>query len=189
MKGIIFNLLENVVRREYGDDFWEGLLDAAHLDGAYTSLGSYPDEDIVKLVRAASSALNLPTEAVIRWFGRKALPLLATSYPHFFEGHGSARTFLLTLNDVIHTEVRKIYPGAEVPEFDYDTSLPGGLLMGYRSPRKLCALAHGFIEADAAHYGEELVFQQPKCMHNGDEKCVFQILLKKSEAGRDDRRQ
>ena len=189
MKGIIVNLLESVVRREYGDSFWDELLDAAHLDGAYTSLGSYPDEDLVKLVRAASSTLNLPMGAVIRWFGRKALPLLAKNYPHFFEGHRSARTFLLTLNDVIHSEVRKIYPGAEVPEFDYDTSLTDELLMGYRSPRKLCALAHGFIEGAAAHYGEELVFEQPKCMHNGDEKCVFKILLKKSEARSDDRGQ
>src|SRR5262249_15010121 len=124
--------------------------------------------------------LNHPPDEIIRWFGRKSLPLLAQRYPQFFVGHKSARTFLLTLNDVIHTEVRKIYPGAEVPEFDYDSSSPDVLVMGYRSRRKLCALAQGFIEAAASHFEEDLIFQQPMCMHRGDDKCVFRIALKRS---------
>jgi hypothetical protein len=178
MKGIIFNLLEEVVRKQYGDETWEALLDAAGADGAFTSLGNYPDAQMFTLVAAAAAALKTSPEQVTRWFGRESLPLLASRYPHFFAGHKSARTFLLTLNDVIHTEVRKIYPGSEVPEFDYDSSSPDVLLMGYRSPRKLCALAHGFTEAAAALYGEDLLFEQPQCMHRGDAKCVFKIVLK-----------
>jgi hypothetical protein len=46
MKGIIFNLLEEVVIRDHGADTWDELLSATCLDGAYTSLGSYPDEHI-----------------------------------------------------------------------------------------------------------------------------------------------
>jgi hypothetical protein len=122
MKGIIFNLLEEVVRSAHGDEAWDGLLEASGLDGAFTSLGSYPDEHLAKLVAAASAALGQPPDAVVRWFGRSALPLLAQRYPDFFTGHTSVRTFLLTLNDVIHTEVRKIYPGADVPVFRYGAS-------------------------------------------------------------------
>jgi len=33
MKGIIFNLLEEVVRKDYGDETWEDLLEAAQVDG------------------------------------------------------------------------------------------------------------------------------------------------------------
>ncbi len=54
MKGIIFNLVEEVVRNRYGEDTWDELLDAAGLDGAYTSLGSYPDEELLRLVAAAA---------------------------------------------------------------------------------------------------------------------------------------
>ena len=182
MKGIIFNLLEEVVRKEYGDDVWEDLLETAQVDGAYTSLGNYPDESMMKLVAAAAKALNTPAAEVTRWFGRKSLPLLAERYPDFFSGHKSARTFLLTLNDVIHTEVRKIYPGSEVPVFEYDSSSPDVLFMGYRSRRKLCALAHGFTEAAAAHFGEDLIFEQTECMHRGDKRCLFRIALKHSAA-------
>ena len=27
------------------------------------------------------------------------------------------------------------------------------------------------------HFGEDLVFEQPECMHRGDNKCVFRIVL------------
>ena len=179
MKGLIFNLFEEVVRREYGDDTWEDVLENADVDGAYSSLGSYPDAEITKLISAAASALQLEPQVVFRRLGRHALPLLAGKYPQFFERHKTTRTFLLSLNDVIHAEVRKIYPGAEVPEFDYDTSSPDLLVMGYASPRRLCALAQGFTEGAAAHFGEQVVFEQPQCMNRGDQKCVFEISFKK----------
>jgi Haem-NO-binding len=182
MKGVVFNLLESVVRRDYGDDTWDTLLEAAHVDGAYTSLGNYPDEEITKLVGAASSALKMPADNVVRWFGRNALPLLAKKHPQFFAPHKSTRSFLLTLNDVIHSEVRKLYPGADVPVFTYDTSSLEVLLMYYRSPRKLCALAEGFIEATAAHYHEELTLDHPECMKRGDDKCVLRVSVKKTSA-------
>src|SRR5689334_17847243 len=108
MKGIIFNLLEEVVRREYGEDTWDALLEAAQAGGSYTSLGNYPDEELMRLVGAAAARLQQPPDAIVRWFGKNALPLIANLYPRFFEGHTSTRPFLLTLNDIIHTEVRKL---------------------------------------------------------------------------------
>jgi hypothetical protein len=181
LKGIVFNLLEAVIRRDHGDDAWDAFLEAAGTDGAYTSLGNYPDEELVRLVGAASSALQMPANDVVRWFGRNALPLLAEKHPQFFTPHKSTRPFLLTLNDVIHAEVRKLYPGADVPSFTYDTSSPDVLLMHYRSPRKLCALAEGFIEATAAYYAEELSLDQPECMNRGDHKCVLRVSVRKPE--------
>jgi hypothetical protein len=175
VKGIVFNLLEEAVSREHGDAVWDDLLDAASVNGAYTSLGSYPDEDLLKLVGAASSALGLPPDDVVRWFGRSAIPLLADKYPDFFSPHQSTRPFVLTLNSIIHPEVRKLYPGADVPVFDYDTSSEDVLVMGYESARKMCSFAEGLIEGTAAHYGETATIEQPKCMKRGDEKCVLEI--------------
>lgn len=175
MKGIVFNLLEQVVSREYGEDVWDDLLDTAELDGTYTSLGTYPDEDLMALVGAASAALDLPAEDIVRWFGRQALGLLAETYRQFFEPHASTRPFVLTLNDIIHPEVRKLYPGADVPVFDFDTGSDEVLVMGYQSPRKLCAFAEGLIAGAADHYGERASIEQPQCMNRGDSKCVLEI--------------
>ena len=171
MKGIVFNLVEEVITRDHGDGTWDALLEAARLDGAYTSLGSYSDDDLTKLGAAASSALGTPAEAVIRWFGREALPLLAERYPSFFSGHASAQSFVSTSNDIIHPEVRKLYPGADVPDFEFHRPSEETLVVGYRSKRKLCALAEGFIDGSAGYYAQVVTIEQPLCMNRGDDKC------------------
>ena len=173
MKGIVFNLLQESVSRQYGESTWDALLDAAGLDGAYTALGTYDDGEALKLVGAASSALQSSPDDVLRWFGRSAMPLLATSYPQFFEPHESTRSFLLTLNQIIHPEVRKLYPGADVPTFEFDTSDEQGLTIGYMSARKFCSFAEGLIEGAAEHFGEKVSIAQPGCMLRGDDKCLI----------------
>jgi hypothetical protein len=177
MKGIVFNLLEEVVTDAYGADTWDALLEAGGLEGSFTSLGSYPDQELMGLVEAAAAHLKVPAPSVLSWFGERALPRLAERYPQFFAGHDGTRSFLLTLNDVIHPEVRKVYPGAGVPEFDFDTSSEEVLVMGYRSERKLCALAEGFIRGAATYYGQSVELEQPRCMHRGDDECRLRIRL------------
>lgn len=175
MKGIIFNLLEELVVRDFGPDTWDALLDAAGLDGSFTSLGSYPDESLFKLVGAAATALNKPPGDIVRWFGVQAIPLLAKKYPAFFDRHQNTRSFILTLNSIIHPEVRKIYPGADVPDFDFDSSSPDQLILGYRSKRRLCALAEGLVQGAAAHFKEVVTIGHPLCLHRGDDQCRLQL--------------
>lgn len=171
MKGVVFNLLEAAVTRDYGEDTWDDLLAAAGLVGAYTTLGNYPDEELGRLVGAASESLGLPAQDIIRWFGREALPALAEAYPGFFAGHTGTRSFVLTLNDIIHPEVRKLYPGADVPTFEFADGDDGTLRMGYASHRRMCAFAEGLIEGAAAHFGERVSIDQPACMLRGDDHC------------------
>lgn len=175
MKGIIFNLLEEVVTQKFGADTWDRLLEATKLDGSFTSLGSYPDEQLVALVEAASAALKLPADQIIRWFGGEAIPLLVKKYPAFFARHTSTRPFILTLNGIIHPEVRKLYPGADTPDFEVDASSPEMLVLGYRSKRKLCALAEGLVQGAANHYHETVTINHCACMHRGDPACRLEL--------------
>lgn len=173
MKGVIFNLLEQVVTEDFGEQTWDALLDATGLEGAYTAVGSYDDGELMALVGAASKALDKPADDVVRWFGRQSLPILASRYPGFFEGHETTKGFLLTLNAVIHPEVRKLFKGAYAPSFEFETSKDDVLELGYISDRNLCSFAEGLIEGAAAHYGEEVSIEQTQCAKRGDEKCVL----------------
>lgn len=182
MKGIIFNLLEDVVTEAHGEATWDRLLATTGLEGAFTSLGNYPDEDFYMLVGAASAAVNQPPNVIVRWFGAQALPRLAAKYPALFDGHRSTRPFILTLNGIIHPEVRKLYPGADPPEFDFDMSSPDVLVMSYYSKRKLCALAEGLIEGAAGHFGETVHIGHPVCMHRGDSRCRLELSFARTES-------
>ena len=175
MKGIVFILLGEVVRREHGEAMWEALLDRSGAGGAYTTLGNYADGEFFDLVRAAAAETGMAIPDVVRWFGREAQGLLAARYPEFFAPHDHARAFVLTLNDIIHPEVRKLYPGADVPDFGFDTSDPDVLRMTYHSERAMCAFAEGLIEGAARHYGQRAEIVQPRCMHHGDDHCLLEV--------------
>lgn len=129
MKGVIFNVLEEVVTQQFSQDVWEDLIDKAGVDGAYTSLGNYADEDLVSLVTTSAEVLGKTPGDILRWFGQSAMPLLATRYPSLFESHKSSRDFVLSVNKIIHPEVRKLYAGASCPFFHFKPSESGSMAM------------------------------------------------------------
>ena len=175
MKGIVFNLLEECVSRTHGEDTWDLLLQKAGLEGAFTSLGTYPDEQLYALVAAAAEALKVPPQGVIRWFAVEAAGLFAERFPEFFSPHKTTRSFLMTLNGIIHPEVRKLYPGADVPNFTFEDQADGRLSIVYHSHRKLCALAEGLIEGSAKQFGEKVTIEQPVCVQRGDPECILVV--------------
>jgi hypothetical protein len=175
MKGIVFNLLEQVVVLHHGDAVWDTLLDKTGLTGSYTSLGSYPDDQIGQLVTAASDMLGIPPADVLRWFGRQAMPLLAQRFPAFFAPHASTVPFIKSVNSIIHPEVRKLYAGAGCPHFQFADMPDGTLRIGYNSTRQLCALAHGFVEGAADHFHEHADVEHIACMTKGDERCEMRL--------------
>lgn len=173
MKGIVFNLLEQIVTSEYGPRAWDDLIDSAGVDGVYAAVGSYEDAEFGRLVTAASVMLETPPDVLVRWFGKRALALLQLRYPQFFEPHQSSKPFILTLNEIIHPEVRKLFPGADVPEFSFGESGPDTVVLSYVSNRALCALAEGLVEGTAEHYREAVEIEQTECSKRGDQRCVL----------------
>jgi hypothetical protein len=182
MKGIIFNLLEDIVRQHHGMEVWEAMLDLSGASGIYTSLGNYSDEEIFDLVAAASRILDLPAEDVLRWFGRHAMVELSRRMPEMFNIHSSSRAFILNVNRAIHPEVRKLYSGADCPYFNFQDAPDGSLTMSYRSSRRLCHLAEGFIAGAEKIYCDSVKTRQDKCMHRGDDHCLFVLNWPKQAA-------
>lgn len=188
MKGVMFNLLEEVVTSDHGPWAWDDLLDDLGVDGAYTAVETYDDAEFVALVDALPTGATCPATGITtaggdatRWYGRSAIPLLAGRYPVFFDGHTDARDFLATVEDVIHTEVRKLDPTADVPHVGVEqrTEADGSrtLVLDYRSQRRLCHLAEGFVLGAGDHYGQPLEVAQPTCMLRGDASCQLVVRL------------
>ncbi len=178
MKGIIFNLVEEVVVNDYNVETWEDLLDLTHVQGAYSAVGSYPDEELTALVEAGSEQTGIDGQDLLRHIGRRAIPLLQERYPEFFEAHTDCRGFLGSLNEVIHPEVRKLYQGAEPPLFVMSEADDGSLLMEYHSHRSMCALAEGLILGTADIYGQQVTVTQPACKLHGAAHCELLVALR-----------
>jgi len=175
MKGIIFNLLEEVIGAAHGPAAWADLIDAAGVDGAYTSLGSYPDAELLRIVETSAAALGMTPAQVLRWFGRSAMPLLAVRFPHLFANHATARNFVGSVNAIIHPEVRKLYSDAICPHFHFTNRSDGALLIAYQSPRRLCPLVEGFVEGASDHFGEAVTIEHLTCMLDARPLCQIAV--------------
>lgn len=175
MKGIIFNLVEEIISQDYGIETWEDLLDQSGVPGAYSAVASYPDEQLFTIIDIACAMTGKSQQELLRYVGRRSIPLLQQRYPEFFVLHSDSRSFLGSLNEVIHPEVRKLYTGAEPPHFEFADEADGSLVMEYHSHRSMCAFGEGLILGAGDSYGDQLRVSQLECKLNGAPFCVLRV--------------
>ena len=154
MKGIVFTEFLEMVESSFSADMVDDLIDDAQPahGGSYTAVGTYDHSELVAMVVALSGRTGTPVPDLVHAFGRHLFARFHAGYPAFFEGMSGAVQFLAGIEDVIHAEVLKLYPDAQLPRFEC-TLLPDGLEMVYHSPRHFDDLAHGLIDGAVAHWG------------------------------------
>ena len=177
MKGIVFNLLSEMVEEKFGIEAWDTLLLDTEQDGVYVSTESYPDEMLMALVSAASNRLDIPVHDLVKAFGEFMFPHFYKQFPTFFEADMTLKGFLLSVDRVIHVEVRKLHPDAGLPEFEYIDEEDNELTMYYASPRKLCMLAEGLIAGAATHFNTKYALTHDECMHKGADRCKLHLTI------------
>jgi len=181
MKGMVFNLLEEFVVDNYGQDAFEDIYESTKLQTTDPFVGpaTYPDKDFMALVETACQKLNVPLADAVRAFGKYCFPKLVEIEPSFVNNPKNAKDFLKTVHDIIHVEVKKLHPDAELPTFEYNDPGKNQLQMIYNSPKKLCIFAEGLIKGCGEHYKEKISCKQIKCCNNGDDCCVFDLEFSK----------
>lgn len=178
MKGVIFNIFEDFVVANWGEEAYEDILDAAKPSCPFfVGPDTYPDDDLFGLVTTACEKHGIDLADAVRAVGVFAFPRLAQKYPVFVKEHSDFKTFMRTVDALIHVEVKKILSGAILPEFELEDPGPHQLIVRYRSPRKLCAFAEGLMTGAAEHFGQVIRYTHGPCMHEGHDHCRFAIEL------------
>ncbi|MFC0337184.1 Haem-NO-binding [Kushneria avicenniae] len=178
MKGIIFNMFNDIVVSRFDEQTWEDILDHARVSGAYSSVGNYADQDMFALVNAACEHLEMTPQECLQWLGREMLPQLGRLYPGMLEHYQSTFSTLKALNNVIHPEVVRYHPDAIVPVFHYHEVSDNSMVMEYRSARGICSFAHGLMLGCSDYYNEAAEIDHFQCRHRGDEHCLFRIVIR-----------
>ena len=156
MKGIVFTEFLELVEDRFGLDTCDHILESSDLEsgGAYTSVGTYDHRELVQLVGHLSEHVGVDASELVRVFGEYLFGRFVELYPAFFEDVTDGVEFLTRVEQHIHVEVKKLYPDAELPSFEY--SQDGAVTsVVYRSQRAFGDLAHGLIAACLAHFGTD----------------------------------
>lgn len=182
MKGVVFTELLEMVEERYSLDVVDRILERAQLasGGVYTAVGTYPHDEMVRLLRELSAETGAQPPELLRVFGRHLFRRFVTGFPYFLRPSDTALAFLERVEGVIHVEVKKLYPEAELPKLDTERS-GDRLTMIYRSPRRLSALAEGLIYGCAEHFGE-LITVETEDLSNGKGDVVRFTITKRAAA-------
>ena len=156
MKGIVFTEFLDMVEEKFGLEVVDNIITKSQVksNGVYTSIGTYPHNEIIQLVTQLSIEIDVEVPVLVKTYGKYLFGTFNKSYPSFFEQCDNAFDFLENVESYIHPEVRKIYPDAELPKFDTRKITETEREMIYTSPRKMFALAEGLIEKTLVYYQE-----------------------------------
>ncbi|QFQ79198.1 heme NO-binding domain-containing protein [Vibrio harveyi] len=171
MKGIIFTEFMELVEERFGLEVLDQVLDLSNDEGIYTSVGSYDHRDLVKLIVNLSKISNIPPEQLQEVFGECVFQNLLKSIPNHASLQQCSTTFQFVrhVEDFIHVEVKKLYPDANPPKFDFISETQSEMVFDYRSARCMAHVCVGLIKGCATHFDETVIIKHQNQSQDGSQ--------------------
>ena len=155
MYGIFHVEIQHYIETRYSRDVWTAALKRAGLKNRiYMTVSTYLDSEIKSLMKATSEITGVSVEALFVDFGAFTIPSLMSMYEPLINPKWTMMDLLLNLESAIYRVIRARSPGAQPPRMGFERAGPYQLRLHYNSPRRMPALAKGFVIGVAAYYGE-----------------------------------
>jgi len=172
MKGEIFVEFINLVEDQFGLATADAILSDPELPsgGSYSRVATYSHEEMVRLVLSLSSKTGVDAISLQMVFGRFLFGRLLNAHPTYVAPYAGCFELMHAIHGVIHTQVRTLYPDADLPKIIVTDEPGGSLLLNYTSERGLGHVCHGLIEGCIEHFNEPI---QVERLDQADEALVF----------------
>ena len=182
VKGFVFTEFLDMASDTFSPEVVEQVLDMSDLEseGAYTTVGTYSPAEMNTLVGNLSQVTGIPSRDLVMALGRHLFAQFTVKFPQFLQGHSTVMEFLPRVDSYVHLEVRKLYPDAELPQFDCVALDPDTMQMTYRSSRHLADLAEGLLEGCGHHFGEDFAIERTPDPDDPD-TVVFTLARRSSD--------
>jgi hypothetical protein len=179
MKGVVFTEFMEMVEDVFSDDILEDIIDKSDLpnDGAYTAVGTYDHQEIVRMTVHLSEAVHIPVGTLLEVFGKHLFGRFTQMYPTFFTDVSEPFEFLKNIDNYIHIEVKKLYPDAQLPRFFHEQVSPTELTMYYMSSRHFEDLAIGLITGCLAYFKVQGEVSKKNGQYHGQAAIEISIKL------------
>jgi hypothetical protein len=183
MKGVIFTEFIEFADKQFGARIVETAIIESQLPsgGAYTAVGTYKTAELVTILGKLSIAAQISVEQLLTGFGKHLFRALAARYAGMVLHYGDAFSLLESIESVIHAEVLKLYPDAELPNFSHERLSPDELVLIYRSERGLGKLVDGLLDGCFTNYGEQVEVEREDL--SGGKGTQVRFLLRRRQPG------
>lgn len=169
MKGIVFTEFLQLVEDKFGYETVDKVLLSAQPEngGAYTAVGTYNHQELIQLVVALSQEVKVDVPDLVKAFGGHLFKKFSVAYADKITGLSNSFELLEQVEGYIHVEVRKLYPGAELPTFEYVRPNDSTLEVIYKSSRPFADLCEGLISECVSHFGETISIKREDLANDG----------------------
>lgn len=157
MIGILFTKLIEFVEDRFGHMCNDQMIAASMLEtkGAYTRGGNYSLEEFTILFEQLSIVTGISTDLLFREYGQYLFSRMIELYPFVIQ-HSSILDFIANINTVIHPQIKKIYPEAELPFFHVISFENCSLTIDYVSEKNLYTLAEGLMLGASQYFNQQI---------------------------------
>ena len=178
MKGIIFNILEDFIIDNFGEEHLGAIIDNAQLSTSDPFVGPqfYPDEDLFRIATSACELLEAELSDVLRAFGRYSFSKLKAHCPVSLRHITNGQDLLFALDKVIHVEVKKLSAEAQPPKFSF-RQCDDVYVLRYSSERKICPFVEGMLFGIGDEYSSYVSYDKQCCMLDGDDYCEYYVVF------------
>lgn len=183
MKGMVFTEFLEMVEDAFGWEVAEAIVEESDLEsgGVYTAVGTYPHAEMVQMVVKLSEHTGLSIPDLLKTYGKHLFGRFSENYSDFFKEVESTFSFLSGIENYIHVEVRKLYPEAELPSFEYEKPSENELIMFYKSERPFADFAEGLIMGCIEHFKEDIEIQRSDLGDKPGHAAQFHLILNPSK--------
>ena len=162
MKGVLFTELIELIEELMGLQFTNKVIEDAQLEneGAFTAVGNYPYQELVKLLESLSSHAQNPKDTLLKSYGECLFHRLSPNYSLELSQYPDTFSFLQQLNNILRFEIFKLNPEAKLPRITTALSSPASMEVHYTSDKRLSELVEGLIVGCISHFDEPIELQR-----------------------------
>lgn len=157
MKGIIFKKFLTMLEEQHGYKMVDEVINQSKVknNGVYLSVGYYSHKELSALISTYALLSKKTVTNVMTEYGAYVFNFFAREYRKMIDGYENAFSFLSSVDNVIHIEVRKLYPDSELPEFITKKMDSSEIILVYKSSRKMAPFALGMMKQCLLHFNEK----------------------------------
>lgn len=158
MRGVIFTELIEFMEDNLGFDLADSVVAGANLEagGVFSQGGNYPFDELVKIVVSLSKKTGKDINELLTIFGEHLFVKLVGIYGKDIDKYTSTIDLVNEVEAIVHVEVKKLYPDADLPTFTIVKKDDNSLIIHYISDKKLEALAYGLMMGSAQYFNESI---------------------------------
>lgn len=171
MKGIVFTEFLELVEEKFGIEMVDSIIEASKLEseGIYTSIGTYNFSEMLSLLTNLSERTNISIDDLLLVYGEHFFGVIERNYIGLVDTYNDPIDMLSSIENHIHVEVRKIYPGAELPTFIIEEKSEDLLIMVYKSSRAMYYFGLGLMNRTFKHFNTTAEITLEKLTEDGTE--------------------